>query len=52
MELKLTAIEQIIVRQALERFQDVIKPNPELFGKDNISSLMLEVIADLIKRTK
>jgi hypothetical protein len=52
MELKLTFIEQIIVRQALERFQEITAASLPTSDNKETTNLMLEVIADLINRTK
>jgi hypothetical protein len=55
MNLELTAIEQIIVRQALERFQEITAASLPTSDNKETTNLMLETIENLIyliKRTK
>ena len=55
MELKLTPIERIIVRQALERFQEITAASLPTSDNKETTNLMLETIENLIyliKRTK
>jgi hypothetical protein len=52
MDLKLTAIEQIIVRQALERFQEITAASLPTSDNKEITNLMLATIDNLIVKTK
>ena len=52
MELNLTIIEQIIVRQALEAYLEITEKSLPTTGSKEITYMMLSTITDLIKRTK
>ena len=52
MNLELTIIEQIIVRQALEAYLQITEKSLPTTDNKEITYMMLSTIVDLIKRTK